>query len=334
MVLFFAIGALLFWLAVKDQNIHLIREKLARADWVWAVPALALSCISNIVRAARWNLLIHPLGDRPRLVNTFGAVVVGYMANLALPRAGEVSRCVVLNRYEKTPIDKLFGTVVTERAIDVLTVVLLLGVVVLLESDKMGAFSVRYVLRPLEARVNVGVAQRVSWFAIIAAVCVAAFGLYGALSVSDRDSGPASRLRTIMSGFTSGIRTIGQLHNEQGFVLYTILLWALYVVAAYACFQSFRATSGLGLIAALAVVVFGGLGWAAPVQGGIGTVDIMITQTLVMFGTPVNDGLAYAILWHATQVIGMVVFGVCAVVLLPIINRRPPVRKPNPMGSV
>src|SRR6188474_493189 len=123
----------------------LIKEKLAHADWKWAVLALVFGFISNIFRAARWNMLIHPLGYRPKLINSFGAVFVGYMANLALPRLGEVTRCAILSRYEKTPINKLFGTVVTERIIDVLTIFALLLVVVLLEFDKMSAFSVEYV---------------------------------------------------------------------------------------------------------------------------------------------------------------------------------------------
>src|ERR1041385_8155392 len=153
-VLFLGIGALLFWLVLQGQNVPALREKLSHARWQWAALSLVLAIGANLIRAARWNLLIHPLGHRPRLAITFGAVVVGYMANLALPRLGEVTRCAVVSRYENIPMEKLLGTVVTERLCDVFTILICLGLVVLLAFDRMAAMTTQYVVDPIIAKLR------------------------------------------------------------------------------------------------------------------------------------------------------------------------------------
>ncbi|HYV95556.1 MAG TPA: lysylphosphatidylglycerol synthase transmembrane domain-containing protein [Chitinophagales bacterium] len=325
-LLFLAIGILLFWLAIKDQNIGLIKKNLEQADWKWAALALVFGFISNIFRAARWNMLIHPLGYRPKLINSFGAVFIGYMANLALPRLGEVTRCAVLSRYEKTPINKLFGTVVTERIIDVLTIFLLLLVVVLLEFDKMSAFSVQYVFAPLGEKFNALFSHGVMFYIIAVGAFAAFFFLSWFVFLRIRRTRSYVKLRYIIRGFVVGIKTVSKLQSRNLFLLYTVLIWGMYLIMSYSCFWCFHATSNLGFVAALAVMVFGGFGWAAPVQGGFGTYHIIIKKSLVLFGVMEDDGLAYAILSHATQVFGMLTFGLLFLVVLPVINRKAAVK--------
>ena len=320
-VLVLAVGVLLFWLVLRGQNVGLIREKMAHAQWGWAAVALLIAVLSNLVRAARWNLLIHPLGYRPRLINTYGAVSIGYFANLALPRVGEVARCAVLSRYERAPLDGLIGTVVTERIIDVLTVIVFLGLVVLLAFDRMASIAMQYIVDPMRSRI----ASLVAHGAIVDALLVLAVVVFLVggrwLYVRARESDRFARLAHPIRGFMIGVRTVQHLEQRTLFVVYTILIWTLYALGSYVCFLCFPATSGLGPVAALAVLVFGGFGWAAPVQGGLGTFEIVVTPALVVFGVSANDALAYAILSHATQVFGMVAFGLLALVSLPIINR-------------
>lgn len=320
-LIFFAIGVFLFWLVLRNQDIGMIKQKLTDADWKWAVLALVFGFISNIFRALRWNMLIQPLGYKPRLVNTFGAVFIGYMANLAFPRFGEITRCAVVSRYEKSPINKLFGTVVTERIIDVLTIFLLLLVVVLLEFDTMSAFSVQYVFKPLGEKFNAFFSHGIAFYIIAVGAFAAFFFLSWFVFLRIRRTRYYIKLRYIIRGFVLGIKTVSKLQNRNLFLLYTLLLWGMYLIMSYCCFLCFDATSSLGFVAALAVMVFGGFGWAAPVQGGFGTYHIIVTQTLVLFNMAEDDGLAYAILSHATQVFGMLSFGLLFLVLLPVINR-------------
>ena len=126
-LLFLSIGMLLVWLVVKDitaeekTNIKIAFEK---ANYFWIVLSMILVTVSHWSRAVRWKMLLEPLGYKPKTSNTFFAIMVGYLANLALPRLGEVSRCGVLNKYEKVSFEEAFGTVIAERAIDLLCLVL------------------------------------------------------------------------------------------------------------------------------------------------------------------------------------------------------------------
>ncbi|MBA3647502.1 MAG: flippase-like domain-containing protein [Chitinophagales bacterium] len=323
-VLFLAIGLVLFWLVIKNQNINEIREKLKHANWWWALLSLVFAFFSNIFRALRWNMLIEPLGYKPKLKNTFGAVMIGYLANLALPRLGEVSRSAVLSGYEKMPVNKVFGTVVVERIIDVATIFFLLFVTVLLEFEKMSAFSNQYVIAPLENKLTVLFTQALLFYLITGVVIVVILLVSWLLWTRLKSSKYYLKLGGMVRGFIDGIKTVGKLKNRNLFLLYTFLIWFLYFLMSYVCFFSFSATSHLGWIAALATMVFGGFGWAAPVQGGFGAFHALVTQTLVLFGIAEDDGLAFAILSHSTQVFGMLTFGLLSLVILPFINKKSP----------
>ena len=321
-VLFFAIGAVLFWLVIRNQNLDEIKSKLQAANWWWAVGALAFGFLSNIFRAMRWNMLIHPLGFKPKVRNTFGGVMIGYMANLAIPRLGEVMRCAIVNRYEKVPVNKLLGTVVVERVIDVLTIFVLLLVVVLLEFEKMSDFSMQYVVSPMGRKLQAFISHSVLFYVVIVAAFAGGLFLFWFLYTRFRRTRYFIKLKYIIRGFLTGLKSVGQLKNRNLFLFYTFLIWLLYLMMSYICFFCFPATSHLGFVIALAVMVFGGFGWAAPVQGGFGTFHIIVTQTLVLFGVAENDGLAYAILSHATQIFAMLFFGLIILILLPIVNRQ------------
>lgn len=284
--------------------------------------ALAFGFLSNIFRAMRWNMLIHPLGFKPKVRNTFGGVMIGYMANLAIPRLGEVMRCAIVNRYEKVPVNKLLGTVVVERVIDVLTIFVLLLVVVLLEFEKMSDFSMQYVFSPMGRKLQAFISHSVLFYVVIVAAFAGGLFLFWFLYTRFRRTRYFIKLKYIIRGFLTGLKSVGQLKNRNLFLFYTFLIWLLYLMMSYICFFCFPATSHLGFVIALAVMVFGGFGWAAPVQGGFGTFHIIVTQTLVLFGVAENDGLAYAILSHATQIFAMLFFGLIILILLPIVNRQ------------
>ncbi|MBL7969916.1 MAG: flippase-like domain-containing protein, partial [Prolixibacteraceae bacterium] len=138
---FFVLGILIFWVVYKDQDMDRIKSILSNdVNYFWIIVSLFLGLLSHVSRTIRWNLMIEPLGRKPRMLNTFLAVMVGYLMNLALPRMGEVSRCGVLARYEKIPFTKLVGTVVLERLIDVLMLLLLLAIVVITQFGQVLEF--------------------------------------------------------------------------------------------------------------------------------------------------------------------------------------------------
>ena len=129
-IIFLFIGGFLFWLAFRGQNLSEIKDSIAHAHYEWILPVLIFAFLSNLSRSVRWNMLIHPMGYKPKTFNTFSAVLIGYFANLLVPRLGEITRCTVLNRYEKIPMQSLLGTVLAERVIDVLTLLVILALVI------------------------------------------------------------------------------------------------------------------------------------------------------------------------------------------------------------
>lgn len=231
-------------------------------------------------------------------------------------------RCAIVNRYEKVPVNKLLGTVVVERVIDVLTIFVLLLVVVLLEFEKMSDFSMQYVFSPMGRKLQAFISHSVLFYVVIVAAFAGGLFLFWFLYTRFRRTRYFIKLKYIIRGFLTGLKSVGQLKNRNLFLFYTFLIWLLYLMMSYICFFCFPATSHLGFVIALAVMVFGGFGWAAPVQGGFGTFHIIVTQTLVLFGVAENDGLAYAILSHATQIFAMLFFGLIILILLPIVNRH------------
>lgn len=321
-LLFAAIGGFLFWLVICNQNLEEIKLKLETANWWWPVLALVFGLFSNIFRSLRWNMLIHPLGYKPSLINTFCSLMVGYMANLAIPRMGEVTRSAMLSNYGKMPMNKLFGTVVVERIIDVLTIFLLLLLILLIEFEKMSSMATQYVFAPIGDKVNFLFSQGLVFYLLVTGIFAAVLFASWFYIVRIKRSKYYLKLKDMLRGFADGIKTIGNLKNRNLFLLYTFLIWFMYFLMSYVCFFSFPATTTLGWLAALAVMVFGAFGWAAPVQGGFGTFHVIVTQTLVLYGIANNDALAFAILNHATQIFGMMVFGLLALILLPIINRK------------
>ncbi|MBA2407695.1 MAG: flippase-like domain-containing protein [Chitinophagales bacterium] len=321
-IFFLLVGTFLFWLVIRNQDLEEIRSKLVNANWWWALLALMFGFISNVFRALRWNMLIQPLGFNPKLKNTFGAVMVGYLANLAIPRLGEISRSAMLANYEKAPMNKIFGTVVVERIIDVLTIFFLLFIVLLLEYSKMSSMANTYVFQPVGVKLSLLFSQGIIFYLFVTLLFALVLFACWFFITRIKNTRYYLKVKEMMRGFLDGIKTIGNLNNRNLFLLYTVLIWFMYFMMSYVCFFSFQQTSGLGVVAGLAVMVFGGFGWAAPVQGGFGTYHAIVTQSLFVFGIENDDGLAYAILAHATQVFGMLVFGLLSLLLLPILNRK------------
>ncbi len=161
--IFLGIGLFLIWLITKDltdKEKEDIKTALRNAHYWLVIPAMIIGIASHWARAVRWKLLIKPLGYTPSTLNTFFAVMVGYLANLAVPRLGEVSRCGILARYEKIPADKLVGTMIAERAVDLICLVVLMIVTVLVQIDVVGGFFNTHIWYPLQQKfANAGTTQ-------------------------------------------------------------------------------------------------------------------------------------------------------------------------------
>jgi len=325
-VVFLGIGLLLIWLVTKnlsDKEVEDIKEAFRNAHYWLVLPAMIIGIASHWARAVRWKLLIKPLGYSPSVLNTFFAVMVGYLANLALPRLGEVSRCGILARYEKIPADKLVGTMIAERAIDLICLIILMIITVAVQIDVVGQFFANRIWVPLQQKF--AHASTTQWLILAVIVIVVIAAIYFFLKRFAR-SKAAVTIRALARGVMEGILSVGKMERKGWFLFYTLLIWTLYFSMLYCGFYTLDETKHLGFKAAMAVLGFGSIGMIVT-QGGIGAYQVLVQQTLLLYGIHATTGYAFGwILWLAQTLLVMVV-GLLSLILLPVLNNN---RSPQP----
>lgn len=318
---FLGIGLLLIWLVTKNltpKEEEDIRNAFRHANYWLVIPAMLLGTASHWVRALRWRLLFAPLGYKPKKLNTFFAVMVGYLANLAIPRLGEVTRCGILARYEKIPVDKLVGTMIAERAVDLLCLILLMATTILVQIDVVGAFVSDNIWTPLQAKLA-GVAP--TQWGIIALAALVVVGLIIFFLKRFARTKAAISLRILIRGVMEGILSIGKMKEKGWFIFHTLLMWLLYFSQIFIAFYCLKETSGLGVRAAMSVLTFGSIGMIVT-QGGIGAYQILVQQTLLLYGIHATIGYAFGwIIWLAQTAL-MIVLGFASLIGFPLYNKE------------
>ena len=319
-IILLSIAAGLLFFAFRNVSLKAIVHEMLQANAWWLLLSTAFSFIALISRAYRWNLLIEPLGYRLGLRNTTYSVMVGYFANLAFPRLGEVTRCGSLSTAEDIPFNKLLGTVVVERIIDVLSLLVCLIVVAVIEFKRLGSFLNKNLAEPLVSKFKsisstTGGILLVAGAVVLVVVLAVIFFRY-----SKRKSG--SKWTALVGGFVNGLMSIKDLDKPWLFIFHSVFIWVLYYLSVYVCLFALPFTSNLGLAAALFLLVAGGLGMSAPVQGGIGAYHLLVSQGLLLYGVSLQDGLSFATLLHSLQLVTVIVTGSIAMLLLFLQRKR------------
>lgn len=242
-VLFFGFGALVVWLSVRNitpDQWENMREAAKEAKYGWLALSVVFGVLSHLSRSMRWQLMLETLGHRPRLGNTFMAVMSGLIVNLAIPRFGEVVRVGLISRYEKIPIDKAVGTLVTDRAIDVLTLLSLTLIATLLQFDIVGDYVLNQLWPPISAKLSGLFSGNMLLLAVIGIVL--AIGFFVLLKYLGKIG---AKLKEIIGSVWEGVLSIKKLKRPGQFVLHSILIWGLYLAMTYICFFAFDYTADL-----------------------------------------------------------------------------------------
>lgn len=298
---------MLYW-AFRGQDIKELLHTLSSANLYW-IGASVLACLlAHVLRAFRWVMLIKPLGHQVAKRNAFYAVMVGYLANLAFPRMGEVSRCGVLAKTDKVPMNQLLGTVITERLSDLLLLLSITALAILLEFERISAFIYQNGWLKIEQAASGTFSY---WLGV---VLVLVFVLFYILK---------SQIKTLLkpfsktfSGLKNGLLSFRDMANKTTFVTLSLLIWLFYFLSTYLCFFALGATSNLGLSAALATLVFGSLGMIVPVQGGIGAFHWMVAEGLTLYAIPKASGLGFATLIHSSQILVILILGAFSLLMV------------------
>ena len=304
-----ALTALLLWLSLRGLTLG---EGENKSDFLWKawqnsnkgyLGLMALVAIlSHLLRAERWRMLLVPTGNKVGLTNSFLSLMIGYLVNLAVPRGGEVSRCYNLYKLEKTPVEVSFGTVVVERMVDVVCLLLLIALSFFAEWQKLKKFI---------DSLNFSSGEGFSISPWMVVVVIGGVIFVAAIFFLRKNK----KLLKIIEGFKEGLLAIFKMQNKGLFIAYSLGIWLLYFLMSYLVIKAFPETEDLGFSAVLTLFAVGSIAMAVPLPGGAGSYHTLVPLALVMlYNLPQADAVAFVFIFHGWQTILMILMGVLSLI--------------------
>lgn len=312
---------ILVWLSLRGLTVSegenkwdYILKTWGVADKRWLVLMFAFAMMSHVVRAIRWKMLLTPTGNNILLSNSFISLMVGYLVNLVIPRGGEVSRCYNLYKLNKVPVDVSFGTVVVERVVDLICLLLLILFAFVMESKKLLAFAETL---PIQLSGSNSKVQALA-ILLIAGVIVLLI-LYILIKRSKKVS---ELFWKVWHGIKSGLTSVFYLKQKGLFVFYSVLIWVLYFFMSFCVIKAFPATEHLGFSAVISLFGIGSIAMAAPLPGGTGSYHVLVPQGLsFLYNIPLKDAVALTFIFHGWQTLIMILAGSVSLILTSILVR-------------
>jgi len=297
-------GGGLIWYLFTIIPPKTLLEYFKNANYWWISLGLFFGILSHLSRAYRWKFMLEPMGYTPRFINSALAVLIGYFVNLAIPRAGEVSRASVMANYENIPFEKGFGTIVAERIADLIMMFLIIGVTLLIQFD----FILQLVKEKLDpVKIIIGLA-----------VCLIG-GFFFYKYVRKSTKGVGLKIKKFIKSLVEGVTSIFRMKNKWPFIFHTVFIWAMYVLMFWA---TIPAIEGLQVPFGGILVGFiaGGFSIAAT-NGGIGLYPLAVAGAFTLFGVPEEPSTAFGSVMWAAQTTMVILFGGLSFLLLPICNK-------------
>ncbi|MFH1296412.1 MAG: lysylphosphatidylglycerol synthase transmembrane domain-containing protein [Bacteroidota bacterium] len=322
-VFFFGLGILIIWLSLKDlteEERQEIVKAFRTADYNWVILAIVLGIFSHVLRALRWMMFMGPMGYKPSFKNSFYAVMIGYLANLAFPRLGEVTRCGILTKYEKIPFNRSLGTVITERAIDLLIFFMLFVLMIVTQIGTIREYMDETIYPKLVERFGAIHYSRILLITTGSFITLLAI-LFWIFRRKLQKFKLYQQIKNLIVGFWEGLRSLTQIQRPWLFVFYSIAIWTLYFLMLYFCFFCFPETSDLSLGTGLSALVLGSIGIMIT-PGGIGLYPALIQETLKLYGIALVTGLALGWIVWTTQTLMVLIVGGLSLILLPLNKTR------------
>jgi uncharacterized protein (TIRG00374 family) len=317
-VLFLGAGITLFVWVYRGQNVDRIWEGMSRFNYLWIGASFLAFLLSHVFRAIRWRMLIHSIGYEPRLRNVFLSILVMYLANLAVTRMGEVTRCGIVKKYEGVPFTSQLGTVLSERMVDVIFLLLMLVSVMAIDWNVLSSF-----LHPADPAAGSKLAFiHSTWFLLLCLAAVISLVLLWVLRNRILKLKMAQRFLTYIHKFVDGIKSVFRLRRPFLFILLTVAIYGSYYLSTLFVFKAFAPTAGLSPFVTLVVLAMGSLGMVMPVPGGIGPFDYFAIQSLLLFNISVSDSQLVTLVLHGSTTLFIIVVGAIALALLPLVNRK------------
>ncbi len=317
----FAIAVAILWWLFKDEDIAGLWEEAKNADFNWIILSVLMAILSHWIRAYRWKLFVAPLGYEISTFRAFLAVMIGYVSNLVLPRMGEVIKCGALNKLENVPVSKSLGTIITERILDLIILVLLICATILIEYERLKNF-LGELFGPQIDSLSTNYTLLFGLLGISILGMLLMIWLY-------KNFRKFEKIPYLTKAFKfgrelwEGLTSVKKVKKQAAFWASTIAIWTLYYLMSYIVVFSIPSTSHLTPLAGLTILTMGSIGMAAPVQGGIGTYHFMISTILVLYGIELSDGKLFATILHAAQSFAVIIVGVISFFISGILQKQP-----------
>ncbi|MFC5047945.1 YbhN family protein [Aquimarina hainanensis] len=303
------LGVFLIWYSISSlspEERQKTLQYITEANPKWIAISVFFGIISHLSRAYRWKFLLEPLGYSPKLANSFMAVMAGYLSNLGIPRSGEFLRGGIISSYENIPFKKAFGTIISERVIDLLMLILIICIAFFYQSTYLVHFLSNKISNPF---ITLG---------ILLALILS--GIIFLRLVRKSENKLIIKIRDFGNGIMEGVKSISKIKKKPAFIFHTLLIWVLYVSMFFVIKNTIPETASLSLGPILVTFVAGSLAMSTT-NGGIGAFPLAISSVLLLFNVDKPAGEAFGwILWGSQTAINIIT-GALSFLFLPILNR-------------
>ena len=293
-----------------SQQLAEIKQYFSEAHYGIVALSLFFSILSHVLRAYRWNFMLEPLGYKPKFANNFMAVYIAYIMNVFIPKSGEVSRAVVINKYEDVPFDKAFGTIISERIIDLLMLFIFTAAALLLQFEKLYGY-LSALIQP----------SKFITLGILFFVAIIGFFLFLKFSTSLLQK----RVKIFYMGLKEGLLSVLTMRKKMAYLLITVLIWALYLVSFYIATFALEETSTITFGTILITFVIGSFAFAFT-NSGFGSYPFFVAGILSVFGVAETVGTAFGWIVWTSNIGSIAVLGGLSFILLPLYNKNKIIR--------
>jgi len=307
------LGIFLIWMVYKDltpENISDINKSFHEINYVFLLLSVLFGIFSHLSRAWRWKYPLNHLGYKPKIYNSFFTTMIGYFANMGIPRSGEILRCGVMSKYENIPFTKLVGTVIAERVADLIILFLCIATVFFIQFDLLKNYFIELGLLDKFSPIKLLIIG-ITFLILI-------FIFYLIITKSNRSI--FTKIRLFLSGIKEGIQSILMMPNRGWFLFHTIFIWLMYFLMFYITFFSLKDIQSVPMGGVFTAFVLGGVSIAAT-NGGIGAYPLAISSVLMLYGVEETTGYAFGWAIWTAQTIMIVVLGLISLLLVSKLNQ-------------
>ncbi|MBT7726576.1 MAG: flippase-like domain-containing protein [Flavobacteriales bacterium] len=317
----------IIYLLFRNQDPVALIEKISEVEFAWVILSMIFGGWAYVNRGLRWIVLIDALGYNSSKMNSISSVSVGYFTNMFIPRAGEISRCTALNRVEKIPVDKLFGTILVERVIDFVFLISLFLLTLILKFDLILTF-----FTELGSQSSDSIPSSSTKYYVLVAILLSFTLVYYFLKKWIVKTFFYEKIIEFIEGLKEGFKSIKKMKRKSAFWFHTFSIWIMYFLMTYICFQAIPETSHLTISDGLFLLVLGGIGMVIPTPGGVGSYHaiVMIGLSVLGVGTiflgengdPSNPALLFPTIVHIAQTLVAIIMGSIGLLILSLTKRK------------